>query len=477
MKKLLLLCSAVFIFGMGARAQTAPTPTVVIDTLHYYFNKYYFKTGQTTYSLYPYYKSAASTVTNVTHCGSRFENIDTLIITGLEAFAAKHASTANLTIPVTLYLCKIDGAGKPDMPPIDSVQTSVGGSSVNKPQIIGGNFKSKKTGKDTLRYVFGDFAVLFRNMSTVSGDTVHLLRTAGATTNNMAALPSQRCSDDNYGFVRYLGQFDFTKNFTKSYGFGIGTDYEFMVAPRVKYQIVADHIVPQVILDANAGNTDTLCTRTTFTFTNKSSYQYTNRFYNLNEFYRKWNLYSAFVAQPVVGGGFSADSAITWNFEYMENALPARDPRVFLAYKEHGMNWGSIVNYTDIRGCFDANQFRARLKPMSAFGRGAQLGYNIPFTICMKYCNDDMDGISTLSNNLPNVKLYPNPMVNGSTTVSGLSGKNTIMVYDLLGQLVSKQTAEQSAAVLNLEKQPAGTYLVRIVNSENQTRSFRLINP
>src|SRR5688572_21532207 len=100
MKKLLLLASAMLTFsfaGISQVKQLSPD-TIVVDTLHYYFNKYHFKTGKKL-THFPYYKSAAATVTNVTHCGSRFENWDTLIITGLEAFVAKHPKTANLAIP------------------------------------------------------------------------------------------------------------------------------------------------------------------------------------------------------------------------------------------------------------------------------------------------------------------------------------------------------------------------------------------
>jgi hypothetical protein len=470
MKKLLLMItSLIAVERAAAQVQISSPPIVVVDTLHYYFNKYYFKTGQTTYSNYPYYKSAASTVTNVTHCGSRFENMDTLIITGLEAFAAKHAISANLQIPVHLYLCNIGGNGKPVLPPIDSIITAVGGSSQINPVIIGGNFT-------TPHKVNGDFAVLFRNYSQVAGDTVHLLRTDGATYNNMAALPRQRCSDTDYGFVRFNGQFYSTRDFTLHYGFGQGTDYEFMVAPRVVYQVVAGHIIPQAIGDANAGLTDTLCTRTPFTYTNISSYQFTNRFYNLNEFYRKWNLYSSFATGPICCGGFSADSAITWNFEYEENALPPRDPRTFLPYMHQGINHGAITSTTDQKGCFDANVFRARLRPMSAFGRQPQLAINLTFSLCMKYCNDDGDGIVG-NGDLPNLKLFPNPMENGKTKITGLEGKNTIQVYDLIGQLVSTMVSDEPTVTVDLSNQPKGTYIVKVSDTANRSRAVRLVNP
>src|SRR4051812_701689 len=100
--------------AMAGNAQTYTAS--VTDTLHYYFNKYYFKTGSAAYSNYPAYK-AASSVTNVTHCGSRFDNASgSLTVTGLEAFAAKTGTFASNYIPVHMYLCNLGSDGLPQLP-------------------------------------------------------------------------------------------------------------------------------------------------------------------------------------------------------------------------------------------------------------------------------------------------------------------------------------------------------------------------
>ena len=98
MKKLLLLSTVLLSLGVSLKAQTTNTATVV-DTLHYYFNKYYFKTGVTTYSNYPFFKDPSPKCSNasVTHVGSRFENaVSDLTVTGLEAYAGMPGVTANL---------------------------------------------------------------------------------------------------------------------------------------------------------------------------------------------------------------------------------------------------------------------------------------------------------------------------------------------------------------------------------------------
>src|SRR4051812_50140347 len=106
MKKLFLWGALALAFGQSANAQVKIScDTVIVDTLHYYFNKYYFKTGVTSYTAYPFFKSASITIataSNVTHLGSRFMNpSNNMTVTGLEAFCAKAAISAKSRIPTT----------------------------------------------------------------------------------------------------------------------------------------------------------------------------------------------------------------------------------------------------------------------------------------------------------------------------------------------------------------------------------------
>lgn len=480
MKKLLFLGSALFacVFGLRAQTNVIVMDTLVTDTLHYYLNKHFFKSAVTTslgpatsLANFPYYKSAAATVTNVSHCGSKFENCgDTVQILGLTAYAAKHITTASLNIKVHLYLCNLNAAGKPILPPIDSVVTAVGGGSVLTPSLIGGYFGTSPNYRThTLN---GSFAVLFRNMSTISGDTVHLLRTAGKTATNTTAAAKDKCSD-GFGFVRNNGVFYSATNYT-ALGFGVGTDYEFCVAPIVRYHLVSSFTLPEIIanpLEVTSPG-DTSCTRIPYTFTNTSSCRYMNRMYNLNAFYPKWALGSSFINQPLAGG-FSADSAITWYFEFLDIALPPRDSRVFLPY---GNTSQTITTSTDLvqQGCFTSNQFRARFRPMSAMGRMPQLIANHEFSVCTKFCWDDAVGIQSVGN-YAHLNFYPNPVVNGQTTITGLTGRNTILVYDVLGQLVTTKVSEDASAIIDLSKEANGTYVVKISNTNNQIKVAKLL--
>ncbi len=494
MRKLLLLSTALLTMYFGATAQVgkpaqgavksvklengqpglkiASTPTLVTDTLHYYFNKFYFKTGLTNLASYPYYKCPSATGTAVTHLGSKFEVPagDSITVFGLEAYAQKGPNalgeSGSPTIKVGLYLCNLNAQGLPVLPPIDSVLYTLGSTNTASMNIIGGNFPNSHVMKN-------DFAVLFRNKNTTSGDSVRLMRTAGLTPTASAASGTNQCSDGGYGFVRFLGQFYTTRNFqfTPTYstmpGFGMGTDYEFVVAPRVTYSIQSSELLPsQVYLMTDTLTpADTACTRTVFTFTNTSSKFYQHRMYNLNHFYLRWALTGPFLAVPLAPGGFSQDSAITWRFEAYD--LKGEPERVFLPYN----NNGTVSFVTDRPStidppyfCYRTNQFRTRLRPMGIYGIKPMYIYNEDFKICLKFCNDDADGINEVSG-FENVKVYPNPAVSGKTTISGLTGKNTITVYDLMGRQVMTQQVSSSSATVNLESQPNGTYFVRMVNT------------
>jgi hypothetical protein len=470
MKKLLLMGAVLLAVNCSVRAQALSTPTLVTDTLHYYLNKYYFKSSTPSLTNFPVYKSAASTVTNVTHIGCRFEvpSSDSVLVTGLESYAYRSYTNFSPKNKVHLYLCNLNANNLPVLPPIDSIMTEVGVGalySVNSPSLIGGNFRKKLpngTFKDTSYWMKGDYAVLIRNMQAISGDSVFVLRTNGATYTNQAA-GWERKASDSYGYVRYLAQFYSATNFTAT-GFGVGTDYEFVVAPRVQYNIQAGHILPPPVV-----NSETVCTRTVFNFTNISSKFYTHRMYNLNEFYKKWNLYAPFLSQPQTGGGFSADSSITWFFEVDDNLTPPRDPRKFLPYGASSVSWSS-----DIPGCFEDNELRARLRPMQALGRGVQRFYNERFAICQEYCFDDV-GLTSY-NAFSNLKLAPNPLANGETQITGLVGKNTLTVFNTLGQIVWKKEIETATAEIDLSSLPAGTYLMRVNNEAGESRTLRLLN-
>ncbi len=82
-------------------------------------------------------------------------------------------------------------------------------------------------------------------------------------------------------------------------------------------------------------------------------------------------------------------------------------------------------------------------------------------------------GLSNVNKNREEIKTYPNPSANGLFTVSVPKGWNefTVEVYDMSGKLVA---AQKNNTHVNLAAQPAGQYLVRMSNFQNQA-GFSLI--
>lgn len=86
---------------------------------------------------------------------------------------------------------------------------------------------------------------------------------------------------------------------------------------------------------------------------------------------------------------------------------------------------------------------------------------------------------TALENNNTNgydLKVFPNPAVSGKTTISGLNGTNSIIVYNNLGQVVLTRSVSEESTAIDLSAQPAGNYLIRITSSENETRTVKIVN-
>ncbi len=464
MKKLLLLLSAIFVFSVGSNAQSQkifqPIDTLVIaDTIHYYYNKYYFKTA-TEHTAFPYYKSPAATATVITHMGSFFENSDTLDIKGLQTFASRNV-WALPTVTVHLYLCDVDPATKmPKMPPLDSVMSIVQGTAL---ATIGGTLAH-----GTKRWT-KDFYVLVRNMSTHTGDTVNILRTAGVTPTNSTADAKFRTSE-GFGVVRDIGKFYSSTNYTAA-GFGMGTDYEFCVAPIVQYTLLIGHDKPW---ETNADDT-LICAFEPLKFRSTCSKRISHRMYNLVEFRRRWDNNPNFHADALAQAGLPAEvSGITWHF-MPEDAvlyyLPVNSPNGEIIFTTDSSRFKDDGETPDTT-CFDGNEFRVRHYGMNLKGGPEKYNYTESFDLCTEWCNGTHTALN--KSTLTGVKVYPNPVVNGKLTVSGLQNESTISAYNVLGQQILNIKTDKGDAQVDLSNQPQGSYVLKVYSGQG-TRTIKII--
>lgn len=74
------------------------------------------------------------------------------------------------------------------------------------------------------------------------------------------------------------------------------------------------------------------------------------------------------------------------------------------------------------------------------------------------------------------IKLFPNPAVSGKSTISGLDGTNRIVIFNILGQTVSTTTTSEETFTVDLSGQPNGTYLVKITDSTNNSKTVKIVN-
>ena len=94
----------------------------------------------------------------------------------------------------------------------------------------------------------------------------------------------------------------------------------------------------------------------------------------------------------------------------------------------------------------------------------------------------DMDGATRYSNTAilvfgaeGNIVLYPNP-AGSQVTLSGLSGKETILIYNTIGQLIYRNQKPQSNQIIDLSNAAKGLYNVSVVNEQGDTKqTFKLI--
>ncbi|MBL7902467.1 MAG: T9SS type A sorting domain-containing protein [Bacteroidia bacterium] len=452
--KLPYACLILVVFlALSGRSQNntvdaASNFTVITDTLNYFYNKQFFKIPNPTGIGFPFYRSAAATNTQVSHMGSVFLNSDpNLVVSGLEARLAYRYGSNAQAIPVNIYLCNVDQNLMPVLPAIDSVSVFLGAAQIDTMSPTG--FALSGSFGTTLNPVSynlpGNFAVLVRNYSTLSGDTVCVYNTSSLTHTNQAISNLNNMGED-LGRIRYNGQFLKTRNFVYP-GFGFGTDYEFCVAPIVTFTLQASHLAPSQV---NSQPVDTIECFEPLTFTNTSSPEFTSRFFNLNEFYRHFWPY---VNTPP--GGFSSDSAISWYFND-EDANPLLRPNLVL--KKDSVR---ATKQYDTSGCFTSCSLRARYRKMTSGGSSMNIRGNVEFSVCVKGCYVGLEEWKKAEN----LVFFPNPVQHGKLSLKGLSRECDYSIINTHGIELLSGKLETMAAEIDISQLEDGFYLLSLVQA------------
>jgi hypothetical protein len=317
MKKLLLL-SSLCIFGVAQGQQanfkvgvgefnphrSFPATNVpnslmtgATDTLHYFFNKHYFRNSQFVVppqtgpenNLFFTIPTPYSTTLQVTHFGSVFNNSVSLAVTGLEGIAAFEANSTSTAVPVTMIIATLNAQQMPVLPGLDSITTMLDANLSGA--WIGGNFNTPVN-------VTGRFAVLIKiGNGAAAGDTISPFMNNASTPTSTA--PTRHKYGEGLGRIRYGGNWNTTAG-----GFGGGADYEFLVAPRVMFNYDAGITV----------NTPTICTNSSGSFSNASLPVgiIEHKQFNFNAFYKAWYPWALSTNSLILNR--QVDSIFDWTF-------------------------------------------------------------------------------------------------------------------------------------------------------------------
>lgn len=85
-------------------------------------------------------------------------------------------------------------------------------------------------------------------------------------------------------------------------------------------------------------------------------------------------------------------------------------------------------------------------------------------------------GIKNSANNEA-LSLYPNPAQDGQAFLIGLNGTSFIRVLNMFGEVVIETRTTDDKVLIDLNKQPAGTYLVQVSGQNKKMYTLKLINP
>lgn len=80
------------------------------------------------------------------------------------------------------------------------------------------------------------------------------------------------------------------------------------------------------------------------------------------------------------------------------------------------------------------------------------------------------------TNGTDDLRVYPNPALNGSFWIRNLNGNKHIEIYSCIGSLVFKKETEAEEIKIDLSEQPAGTYFVKVWNSDGLQKTVKIVN-
>lgn len=204
-------------------------------------------------------------------------------------------------------------------------------------------------------------------------------------------------------------------------------------------------------------------------------------------------IHQHYYTMPLAGGSASLWDpnlylAIEPSFLFASANLTATASRTLFC-KNHPANSltlsvnGSMNTYTWTQGALTVGNGTSTPVTPTVSGASGQVFYTVIGTESLTGCKSNpaqitvsvssCTGIESNNSGDYNLAVVPNPAINGKTTLQGLSGQNTIAVYNSIGQLVLSASNTEESFEIDISGQAAGTYLVKVTDLD--THAIRVI--
>jgi hypothetical protein len=422
----------------AAANKPSAMPVPESDTLAYFMNKHSAMNTVANYQSFPTYMSPYPSTLTISEFGSSFLNPSGSGVTvyGAYALCLRHQTSISPTVNIRVYIYSANNSGVP-VAKLDSAMTSVS-------QSTSGTFCNATF--STPVSVTGAFYISYKPIVT-PGDTIRFFMNNAQASSSVVPITSNY--SDGLGFTRVNGNMQPNSGF---YG-GAGTDKEAIVIPMVAFTYSASAATPPTNTTSPTG----YCANVPVTFTSTSTGLLENRQFNWNAFAHKWLPYVNTSSLTVLR---VADSIYNYSFNTgtVNTAYARSTNTVSVQWSAPGNTNGTMI---------------AKYQRSNFYGRTTK-SQNLFSFASFTVVNCGIVGVNQNFMDI-NFSIYPNPAINGKTSVNGLEGKNTITVYNMIGQAVSNITTENENEVIDLNNQPAGTYMIRVTDSSNKSKTVKII--
>ncbi|MBS1652685.1 MAG: T9SS type A sorting domain-containing protein [Bacteroidetes bacterium] len=413
----------------------------ISDTLYYFFNKHHFRNTPAMQGFYTVKSPAPTSTLNLAEFGASFlngtvVNNTPVTLNAVRFVASRQANSVSSSIPVRVYVYNANPAGLPGAK-VDSamaVVTNTGGA------FYTATFITPKTFTNS-------FFVSYKPMPSNPADTLK----AWITNSSVGTTTASVNNGEGLGYTRIIAGTSTNSLYVNTNLYGasgsVPSDPEPIVAPIVSFNFASSFSMSPATSTAIPG---AYCTNTLIMYNNTTTGTSVleNRQFNYNKFVPYWKPFS-YSVQPV-----AADSIYSWNFTM---------PQVGTYYSKNFSQTYTVTGNT-------SGSLLVRYKHGS--GNTSQNTNDLSNqTYSVVSC-----GSTGLTENLMNAQafVFPNPN-NGSLNIKNLEGKNTLTVYNLIGQEVFKTTTEDSSVNIDVAKEPSGNYLLKITNANGSSRVMKLI--